>query len=66
MKDTDDAIRQGLQKAVLHLLECSDRPFSEEELLAKYLELSKEENLPWIRELLSLLDKAQNEQCGEE
>jgi len=65
MQDMNNAIRQELQEAVLDLLVCPDCPFSEEELLAKYLELCKEENVTWIRGLLSFLTEGQKGKGGE-
>lgn len=61
MEYTDDAIRIRLHEAALRLLKDPDCPFSEEEMLAKYMEMANDENIQWIRELLLFLAKAQRE-----
>ena len=66
MEYTDEAIRMRLQKAALRLLNDPDCPFSEEEMLAKYIEMAKDENIQWIRELLVFLDEARNGKNTEE
>ena len=58
MKYSEDAVRKQLLEATLRLSKDPECPLSDEELLAKYLELAKDENIQWIRELLRSLDKA--------